>query len=60
MDVGIRPWEAIFDWHARFQQQWNVTRQPDGRYATSFLLTTIILRPEQTEDYVGLPYDKDR
>ncbi|MGH9311802.1 MAG: hypothetical protein ACRD09_08720 [Vicinamibacterales bacterium] len=60
MDVGVRAWEAICDWHARFYHQWNVTRQPDGRYSTNFLLTTFILRPEQTEEYIGLPYDKDR
>jgi hypothetical protein len=58
MDVGTRAWEAICDWHVRFGHQWNVTRQPDGRYATNFLLTTFILRPEQSEDYIGLPYDK--
>jgi hypothetical protein len=58
MDVGIRPWEAICDWHALFGHQWNVTRTPEGRYATNFLLTTVILRPEQSEDYIGLPYDK--
>jgi hypothetical protein len=57
MDVGLRAWEAIADWHARFGLQWNVTRQPDGRYATNFMLTTLILRPEQSEDYVSLPYD---
>jgi hypothetical protein len=57
MDVGIRAWEAISDWHARFGLQWNVTRQPDGRYATTFMLTTFILRPEQGEEYVSLPYD---
>jgi hypothetical protein len=57
MDVGLRAWEAICDWHARFGHQWNVTRQPDGRYATNFLLTTFVLRPEQGEDYIGLPYD---
>jgi hypothetical protein len=57
MDVGLRAWEAISDWHARFGLQWNVTRQPDGRYATNFMLTTFILRPEQAEEYVSLPYD---
>jgi hypothetical protein len=57
IDVGIRAWEAIADWHARFGLQWSVTRQPDGRYVTNFNLTTIILRPEQAEEYVSLPYD---
>jgi hypothetical protein len=57
MDIGTRAWEAISDWHARFGLQWSVTRQPDGRYATNFMLTTFILRPEQSEEYIGLPYD---
>jgi hypothetical protein len=57
IDVGVRGWEGIADWHARFGLQWSVTRQPDGRYATNFMLTTIILRPEQAEEYVSLPYD---
>jgi hypothetical protein len=57
MDVGTRAWEAISDWHVRFGLEWNVTRQPDGRYATNFLLTTFVLRPDQPEEYIGLPYD---
>jgi hypothetical protein len=57
IDVGIRAWDAIADYHARFGLQWSVTRQPDGRYATNFMMTTFILRPEQSEEYVSLPYD---
>jgi hypothetical protein len=60
MDVGIRVWEDVYDWHVRFQQPMTVSRQPDGRYYLSFMQTTLILRPEQNEQYIGLPYDKDR
>lgn len=58
VDVGIGVWEDIYDWHVRFQQPINISRQPDGRYAMVFMQTLLVLRPEQSETYIGLPYDR--
>jgi hypothetical protein len=60
IDVGPGPWFAMYDWHVRFALQPAVVRLPDNRYGLTFMFTTLVLRPEQTPSYVGLPYDKDR
>jgi hypothetical protein len=60
IDVGPNPWFAIYDWHVRFSLAPAVVRLPDNRYGLTFMFTTLVLRPEQTASYIGLPYDKDR
>jgi hypothetical protein len=60
IEVGLDAWDGLHDWHVRYQQPINVARMADGRYAMVFMFTTIVLRPEQALDYVGLPYDADR
>jgi hypothetical protein len=57
IEVGLELWEALHDWHIRFQQPINMVRTSDGRYAMSFMFTTLILRPEMQPNYVGTPYD---
>jgi hypothetical protein len=58
VDVGIGVWEDIYDWHVRFQQPIVISRQPDGRYAMVFMQTLLVLRPEQSDTYIGAPYDR--
>ena len=48
----------LYDWHVKYQQPLNVTRQPDGRYLMQFMFSTLLLRPEQDSGYIGYPYDK--
>jgi len=60
MEIGLGVWEGLYDWHVRFQQPINVTRMADGRYAMSFMFTTLILRPDFDLNYVGPPFDNER
>jgi hypothetical protein len=60
IEVGADVWDALYDWHVRFQQPISMTRSADGRYVMSFMFTTFILRPEQGVDYVGPGFDGDR
>ncbi len=60
MDVGYAVWFVVYDWHVRFNIAPNVVRLPDNRYGLTFMFTTLVLRPEQTPSYIGLPYDKER
>jgi hypothetical protein len=60
IEIGLGVWEGLFDWHVRFQQPINMTRLPDGRYAMSFMFTTLVLRPEVDANYVGPAFDNDR
>jgi hypothetical protein len=59
IDVGIVMWERIYDWHLKHQQTPDARRLADGRYAMTFMFTTLLLRPDQPPDYVGPPYDLD-
>ncbi len=60
IEVGTDVWDALYDWHVRFQQPINMTRTGDGRYVISFMFTTFILRPDQGADYLGPGFDGDR
>ena len=53
IEVGIAVWESIFDWHVRHQQPLSVARSAEGRYIMAVAFTTLILRPELAENYVG-------
>jgi hypothetical protein len=57
IEIGINVWDRLYDWHVRHQQPLNIGRRDDGRYAMTFMFTTLVLRPEQTDNYVGFAYD---
>ena len=57
IDAGIDAWEAVYDWHVKNQQAIRATRLPDGRYGVQFMFTTVVLREDQTPNYVGWGYD---
>lgn len=59
IEIGIGIWEALYDWHVRYQQPISMTRLADGRYVMSFMFTTFILRPDQDFNYVGPAFDGD-
>jgi hypothetical protein len=58
IDVGIAVFHDVFDWHVKNRQQVNLTRGPDSRYWLQFMFTTLIVRAEYAENYIGIPYDK--
>ena len=51
--MGIGVWENVFDWHIRHQQPLSVSRNAEGRYILGVAFTTLVLRPELSENYVG-------
>jgi hypothetical protein len=53
IEVGLSIWENIVDWHVRHQQPLSVSRIAEGRYIMSVGFTTLILRPELSDNYVG-------
>jgi hypothetical protein len=57
IEIGINVWDRLYDWHVRHQQPLNVVRRDDGRYTMTFMFTTLVLRPEQTDNYVSFAYD---
>ena len=59
LEIGLDVWDNVYDWHVTYQQPLNVTRLADGRYAMAFMFTTLLLRPDQSPDFVGYPFDTD-
>jgi len=58
IDVGTDLWFAAHDWHIRWQQPLNVSRDASGRLTLVLLSTLLILRPEAQGNYISLPYDQ--
>jgi hypothetical protein len=59
LEIGLDVWDNVYDWHVAYQQPLSVTRLADGRYAMAFMFTTLLLRPDQSPDFVGYPFDTD-
>jgi hypothetical protein len=57
IEIGIDVWERVYDWHVRHQVAPIVTRRDDGRYTMALMFTTLVLRPELMDNYVGFGYD---
>ena len=57
IDVGTDHWFAAHDWHIRWQQPLNVSRDANGRLTLVLMSTLLILRPEAQGNYISLPYD---
>ena len=57
IEVGIAVWESVYDWHVRHQLPLSLSRNADGRYAMTVAFTTLVLRPDAPENYVGAGVD---
>jgi hypothetical protein len=57
LEVGSDVWQRVYDWHVRFQQPINLGRTPEGRYTILLLATTVVMRPDMSPGFIGLPYD---
>jgi hypothetical protein len=60
IDVGLGPWEELYDWQIKYQVPVKIGLRPDGFYSMPFHLTTIVLKPNMQPDYVGPGYDGSR
>jgi hypothetical protein len=57
IEIGVDVWERLHDWHVRNQLPLNVVRRDDGRYTMTWMFTTLVLRPDQADGYVGFGFD---
>lgn len=56
-EIGPGIFMELYDWHVRYQQALEFSRV-DNRTALRFMFTWLILRPEQTETFIGIPFDR--
>lgn len=57
IDAGVEIWQAVYDWHVKNRQPITTTRLADGRYGIAFMFTTVVLRPENTPNFLSFGYD---
>ena len=57
IEVGLDVWQAVYDWHVRWQQPMSVGRDAGGRYTLMFMFTTLVLRPDMSVGFLSAPYD---
>jgi hypothetical protein len=57
IEVGANHWFQLYDWHVRWQQPLNLGRDGQGRYTILFMGTTVIMRPENQDNFISAPYD---
>jgi hypothetical protein len=58
IEVGIRVWEQLQDWHIENGQELKIARAADGRYTMEFMATQLVLRPDMADNEIGLAYDR--
>lgn len=58
IEVGAFHWFNLYDWHVRWQQPLNLTRDLLGRYTITYLGTMIVLRTEMPDQFMSAPYDE--
>ena len=58
IDVGIRVWEGMQDWHIRHLRPLNINRAGDGRWQMDFIMSVLVLRHELPDNEIGQPYDR--
>ena len=58
IDVGIRVWESMQEWHIRHLRPLNINRAGDGRWQMDFIMSVIVLKHELPDNEVGQAYDR--
>jgi hypothetical protein len=58
IDVGIRVWERIYDWHLENTLPLKISRAVDGRMEMEVMLTALVLRADIADAQIGVPYDR--
>ena len=58
VDVGYDVFQSVVDWLVAVRQPVTINRLTDGRYTVAMFASTIVLRPDFPDNYVGQGYDK--
>jgi hypothetical protein len=58
IDVGFNVFQSVVDWLIAVQQPITINRIADGRYSVAFIGSTIVLRADFSDNYVGQGYDR--
>ena len=59
VEVGVDVWRSV-QWHVKNQQPLVARMMADGRHAITFMFTTVIMRADQPDTYVGYLVRRER
>ena len=59
LEIGLDVFYAVYDWHVKHNQQIQITRIAEQRFAIQWMFTQLILRWEQDTKYIGVPFDRN-
>jgi hypothetical protein len=57
IETGSDIWQQVYDWHVRYQQPIALGRTAEGRYTILLVATSVVLRPDMSPTFIGIPYD---
>ena len=57
-EVGTSVFYDIYDWHIKNRLPIPVSKFADNRLAITFMYTQLLVRTDQSPDYVGIPFDR--
>jgi hypothetical protein len=58
IDVGIRLWERMQDWHIDNGRVLTLQRAGDGHWQMDFIMSVLVLKLELKDDEIGQAYDR--
>jgi hypothetical protein len=58
MEIGTDVFYDVYDWHVRHNQQIQITRIAEQRFAIQWMFTQLIVRFEVDPKYLGQPFDR--
>ena len=57
IEIGTSVWFGVHDWHVRWQQPMSLGRDNLGRHTIVLNQTLLIMRPDASATFIGVPYD---
>ena len=58
LEVGTDVFYAVYDWHVRHNQQIQITRISEQRFAIQWMFTQLVVRFEVESKFIGIPFDR--
>jgi len=58
IDIGIQVWERLYAWHLENHVSLQADRGSTGRMEMQVMFTTLVLRHDVADSYIGQPYDR--
>ena len=58
LEIGTEVFYDVYDWHVKHNQQIQITRISEQRFAIQWMFTQLIVRFENDPRFLGVPFDR--